>query len=240
MASRRMQEAYALGVITLVSCIGSVGLTLALTSIPAVQSTAMGNAGQAYGAPAAATSIVVLIYIARTFRLQSEESRLQREILVSQTQESRLQRETLEAQTTELALQRESSLDQHKTARRSAEAAVRARHIKLLEMAINDPLLMECWAGYSSNISNDRKKQYLYCNLIISHCCMCYELGYVNDDEVQASLRHILSNEVVREFWESTRAPRNIVAPHGGKLRKFYDFAELAYLYHPSGDGVTQ
>ncbi|MGW7661633.1 DUF6082 family protein [Streptomyces sp. NPDC054756] len=233
-----MRETVVLTVITCISCIGSVGLTLALTSVPAVQSTAVGNAGEAYGAAAAATSIVVLVYIARTFRLQSEESRLQREILQSQTEESRLQRQTLEAQTVELSLQRENSRDQQMAAQRSAEAAVRAQHIKLLEMAIGDPLLMACWSGYG-DVPDDRKKQYAYCNLIISHCYMCYELNYVNDDEVQASLRHMLGNDIVREFWVSTRPSRNQISPYGGKLRKFYDFGEIAYLC-ANGDGVPQ
>jgi hypothetical protein len=212
--SSRMRETCILGITTLVSCIGSVGLTLALTSLPVIQSSATGNAGQAYGAAAAATSVVVLIYIARTFRQQGEEARLHREVL--------------EAQTIELSLQREGSQAQHKTVQRSAEAAVRARHIKLLEMAINDPLLMECWAGYG-DLPNDRKKQYMYCNLIISHCCMCYELEYVNDDEVGATLRGIFSSEVVRSFWESTRTARNRTTPHGGHMRKFYEIAELSY-----------
>ncbi|WP_221740747.1 DUF6082 family protein [Streptomyces sp. RP5T] len=224
MASRR-RETYILAITTLVSCVGSFGLTLALTSFPGIHSTASGNAGQAYGAAAATTSVVVLVYIARTFRHQSEESRMHREVL--------------EAQTAELCLQREAGQSQHNTVRRSAEAAVRARHIKLLEMAMDDPLLMQCWPDYGPDTSHNCRKQYMYCNLIISHHCMCYELGYFTDEEVEASLYHIFGNEIVRSFWEKTRAPRGRTAPHGGLMRKFYDMTELAYLRRVDGDGVT-
>ncbi|MEV8545623.1 DUF6082 family protein [Streptomyces sp. NPDC051572] len=221
-----MRETCILGITTLVSCVGSVGLTLALTSLPVIQSSATGNAGQAYGAAAAATSVVVLIYIARTFRQQGDEARMHREVL--------------EAQTAELSLQRESSQDQHKTVQRSAEAAVRARHIKLLEMAINDPELMQCWPIYGVADSDEHRKQYLYCNLIISHHCMCYELGYFTDEEVEQTLYHTFGNEIVCNFWEATRPARTRTAWHGGQMRKFYDLAELTYLRRLSDESVTQ
>lgn len=207
--SGRIRETYILGIITLISCIGSVGLTLVLTSLPVIQSTAAGNAGQAYDAAAAATSVIVLVYIARTFRHQGDEARINRELI---------------------SLQRDDTQGQHKTVQRSAEAAVRARHIKLLEMAINDPELMQCWPVYGIADSDERRRQYLYCNLIISHHCMCYELGYYSDDEVEQTLRHIFTNEIVRSFWETTREARSRNAPHGGTMRKFYDLAELTYL----------
>ncbi|WP_371654156.1 MULTISPECIES: DUF6082 family protein [unclassified Streptomyces] len=238
-ASSRTREIYILALTTLASCAGSVGLTLALTSLPVVQSTATGNAGQAYGAAAAATSVVVLVYLARTFRHQGDEARLHREALQAQTAELSLQRKALEAQMAEITLQRETSQNQHKTTQRSAEAAVRARHIKLAEMAIDDPLLMQCWPDHETGTSADRRKQYMYCNLIISHHCMCHELGYFTDEEVEASLCHLFSNEIVRSFWEGTRAARARTTPHGGTMRKFYEIVELAYLRQLRGEGVA-
>ncbi|MFE7856846.1 DUF6082 family protein [Streptomyces sp. NPDC057403] len=197
------------------SCLVSVGLTIGLTNLPGIQSNAQGNAGQAYGAAAATASVIVLIYIARTFHQQGEEARMHRE--------------ALEAQRLELAMQREGAQEQYKSAQRAAEAAVRSQHRKLLHMAIEDPLLMECWPRYGE-VSEARRKQYMYCNLIISHHCMCYELGYFTDAEVEYSLYHIFESEVVREFWEVTRRGRDRTTPHGGTMRKFYDMAEVAYM----------
>ncbi|GHA56013.1 hypothetical protein GCM10010372_65170 [Streptomyces tauricus] len=150
-----------------------------------------------------------------------------------------MHREVLEAQTAELCLQRESSQEQHKTVQRSAEAAVRARHIQLLEMAMNDPALMRCWPIYGTASSDEGRKQFLYCNLIISHHCMCYELGYFTDDEVEQTLYHTFGNEIVRTFWEVTRPARARTAWHGGTMRKFYDLAELAYLRQVGDGGVA-
>ncbi|MFC8667154.1 DUF6082 family protein [Streptomyces sp. NPDC057199] len=223
--SSRIREIFVLGTTALVSCVGSFGLTLALTSLPIIQSTETGNAGQAYGAAAAASSIVVLVYIARTFHQQVSEARLHRGII--------------ESQTAELCLQRESTQNQHETVKRSAEAAVRARHIKLLEMAMADPLLMQCWPNYDPGISNDRRKQYMYCNLIISHLAMCYELGYLTDDETEENLRHAFTGDLIRDFWRSSSGTRARTAPYGGHMRKFYEIAELAYSQRITSDGVT-
>ncbi|MBW8798250.1 MAG: hypothetical protein JF597_33110 [Streptomyces sp.] len=224
--SSHMREACILGITTLAACAGSAGLTMLLTSLPAIQSPATSNAGQAYGAAAAATSVVVLIYIARTFRHQNDEARMHREVL--------------EAQTAELCLQRESAQGQHKTVQRSAEAAVRALHVKLLEMAIDDPALMKCWPIYATADTEEVRKQYLYCNLIISHHCMCYELGYFTDEEVEQSLYHAFGNEIIRNFWETSRPARTHTAPHGGIMRKFYDLAELAYTHQMNDQGVAR
>ncbi|MFK0154871.1 DUF6082 family protein [Streptomyces sp. NPDC090499] len=223
--SSHMREACILGITTLAACAGSAGLTMLLTSLPAIQSSATSNAGQAYGAAAAATSVVVLIYIARTFRHQNDEARMHREVL--------------EAQTAELCLQRESTQGQHKTVQRSAEAAVRARHIQLLEMAINDPALMKCWPIYGLADTDEKRKQYLYCNLIMSHHSMCYELDYLTDDELEECLFHAFSNDILRDFWESSRSARNRATPHGGHMRKFYDLAELSYARRSDSRGVA-
>lgn len=224
--SSHMREACILGITTLAACAGSAGLTMLLTSLPAIQSPATSNAGQAYGAAAAATSVVVLIYIARTFRHQNDEARMHREVL--------------EAQTAELCLQRESAQGQHKTVRRSAEAAVRARHIQLLEMAINDPALMKCWPIYGLADTDEQRKQYLYCNLIMSHHYMCYELEYVTDEELEESLYHAFSNDILRNFWKASRPGRNRSTPHGGHMRKFYDLAELSYARQSEEQGVAR
>jgi hypothetical protein len=212
---RRVREIFVMGIIIAGSCFGTVGLTLVLTSFPGLQSAENGNAGQAFGAAAAATSVVVLIYIARTFHRQAEEIQIHRQVL--------------DAQRLELALQREDASNQYKSTQRTAEAAVRGQHRKLLEMAIVDPALMECWPSYDREVSEKRAKQYVYSNLIISHHCMCYELGYFTDAEVEESIYHIFNSAVIREFWEVTRASRNRTTPHGGGMRKFYDAAESAY-----------
>ncbi|GGL62484.1 hypothetical protein GCM10010129_02610 [Streptomyces fumigatiscleroticus] len=198
-----------------------MGLTLALTHLPALQSNAAANAGQAFGSAAAASSVVVLFYIARTFHHQGKESRMHRELL--------------EAQRLELAMQRQVAEGQHKSAQQAAAAALRRQHQSLFRMAIGDPLLMDCWPGYGPDVTGDRRRQYMYANLVISHHAMCYELGYYTDDEVEEALFHTFGSAVTKEFWEATRSSRDSSTPYGGGMRKFYDLAESAYHRHVSG-----
>ncbi|MFE0251431.1 DUF6082 family protein [Streptomyces sp. NPDC059010] len=211
--SRRAREVWVLVTITIASCAATIGLTLFLTSFSGIQSTATGNAGQSFGAAAAATSVVVLIYIARTFHQQGEESRMQREVL--------------EAQRAELALQREVAENQHHMTRRVAEAAMREQHRKLIQMAIDDPLLMAVWPGYGSEVSDGLRKQFMYANLIISHLWTHWNTG--ERDEVEKTLDHIFSSPTIRDFWERTRVSRDLSLPSDGGLRHFYDTVELAY-----------
>ncbi|MFF7286567.1 DUF6082 family protein [Streptomyces griseorubiginosus] len=213
--SRRAREVWILVAITVASCAATIGLTIFLTGFPEIQSTEKGNAGQSFGAAAAATSVVVLIYIARTFHQQGEESRLQRA--------------ALEAQRTELALQREVAENQYDTARRVAEAAMREQHRHLIQMAIDDPLLMAVWPGYGCEMSEDLRRQFMYANLILSYQWMCWDTGYLEHNEIENTLHHIFSSPKMQEFWEKTRIPRDLSTPHSGGMRGFYDAAEMAY-----------
>ncbi|MEV0220060.1 DUF6082 family protein [Streptomyces sp. NPDC050704] len=185
-----------------------------------LQTSANGNAGDAFGSAAAASSVVVLFYIARTFHQQGEESRMQRQLL--------------EAQRLELSMQREIAEGQHKSSQQAAAASFRRQHQSLLQMAIGDPLLMECWPGYGPEVTGDRRRQYMYANLVISHHAMCYELGYYTDDEIEEALYHTFGSAVTQKFWKETRSRRNSSTPYGGSMRKFYDLAELAYLRRAS------
>ncbi|MFF5307375.1 DUF6082 family protein [Streptomyces sp. NPDC013161] len=216
-----IREVCVLGITTLAACVGSVGLTMLLTSLSTIQSTATSNAGQAYGAAAAVTSVVVLFYIARTFRHQNNESRMNREVI---------------------SLQREDAQIHHDAMlERSSQAMVQGQHLKLLQMAIDDPLLMECWPNYGANgVPDELRRQYMYCNLIISHHYTSYELGNFTDAEVEETLRYTFKSAVIRNFWDATRFARSRTAPHGGTMRKFYDMAELAYLSNQEdGEGVA-
>ncbi|MEU7580689.1 DUF6082 family protein [Streptomyces sp. NPDC041068] len=203
--------------VIMTSCVSTVGLTIFLTSFTSIQSAETGYAGEAFGAAAAASSVVVLVYIARTFHRQGEEARMQRE--------------ALEAQRTELSLQRGVAENQHETSRRVAEAAVRGQHRHLLQMAIDDPTLMAVWPGYGPDVSEERQRQFMYANLIISHWCMCYELGYYSEAEIVDSLSHTFSSAKILDFWETARIPRDSSTPHTGGMREFYDLCELAYQH---------
>jgi hypothetical protein len=204
-----------MGASVLASCLGTIFLTLMLVRVPGIQSSDSGNAGQAFGAAAAATSAVVLIYIARTFRRQGSDSRMHLDVL--------------DAQRAELALQREDARSSHEILQRTAEAAVRGQHQGLMHMAIEDPELAAVWPGYGPEVPEERTKQYLYANLIVSFHCMVYMLNYYTDHEAEENICYLFKSRVIRDFWEDTREARTQNSPYGGKMRKFYELAESAY-----------
>ncbi|MFF4255009.1 DUF6082 family protein [Streptomyces sp. NPDC001663] len=198
-----------------VSCVGSIALTLALVHVPGLQSSASGNAGQAFGAAAACASFFVLLYAARSFHQQAEEFRMRRVEMAAQCEELRANRE-------------DARLG-HESAFRAAEASVRGQHVMLTRMAIEDADLSAVWPGYGAEFDPVRTKQYRYANLIISFQCMSYQLKYNTDDEVLELMQHLFSSPVIHDFWAETRETRNRVTPYGGSMRKFYELAELAF-----------
>ena len=214
---KRVQSMLGVG---LISCIGSIALTLSLVHIPGLQSSDSGNAGQAFGAAASCASFFVLLYAARSFHQQAEEFKMRREEMATQCEEIRAQRE-------------DARLG-HESAFRTAEAAVRAQHVTLTRMAMEDPDLSEVWPGYAPDLDPRRVKQYRYANLIVSFQCMAYQINYYTDDESLEIMQHLFSSSIIREFWSETRTGRNRTTPYGGSMRKFYDLSELAFERYSS------
>lgn len=210
-----MRHVCVVSIVGAVSVVGSIALTIVLVKIPGLQSSGSGNAGQAFGAAAASASFFVLFYMARSFRLQAEESRLRREEVAEQYAEMKLQR--LDAK------------NGHNSAERMAEASVRGQHVVLMRLAIEDPELAAVWPSYGPGVSGDCKKQYFYANLIMSFQSMAYGLNYTNDDEALEVMQHLFSSPIIYDFWATTRPARNRITPYGGKMRKFYELAELAW-----------
>lgn len=220
---RPVREAGAMAGIVILACLASIALTLALVRIPGLQSAQSGNAGQAFGAAPGATSIVVLIYVARSFNRQREETRMQREFLESQQSELVAQRQS------ELIALREDAHVSNECALKLAETAIRGQHNSLITAAIADPLLADVWPGYGPNVSHETRKQFLYANQIISFECMAYTIGVFNCDEAEEMMYHLFQSAPLRLFWEHTRMGRTQATPHGGKMQKFYELAELAF-----------
>ncbi|MFF3659687.1 DUF6082 family protein [Streptomyces olivochromogenes] len=220
---RSVKEIGATAAIALICCSASIALTLLLIRIPDLQSPQSGNAGQAFGAASGATSIVALIYLARTFHHQREEMRMHREILVAQ------QGETLTQRQAELTALREDARISNECALKIAESAVRSQHHALISAAITDPTLADVWPPYGQGVAGDARKQFLYANQIVSFECMAYTLNVFDCNEAEAMMYYLFESAPMRNFWEITRAARLHSTPHGGKMQKFYELAENAY-----------
>lgn len=194
--------------------------TMAMTTVPTLQGQGSGNAGQAYGAVASCSAVLVLFFMAKTLRLQRKETSLQRQELELQRQEMRLQR-------TELELQREEMRRSAGELHRSAEAELRGLHMQLLKMSIDDPDLAEVWPEYAPGLSTNRNRQYLYANLIYCHSMLMHKLHMVNDREIIGHMRYIAKAPIFRSYWEAARPNREEIEPnsHEGHFADLVDEA---------------
>ncbi len=181
-------------------------LSIVMTLVPGLRTAGSGNAGQAYGAAASSSAVLVLFYMAKTLRLQRDETTLQREELALQRQEMQLQR-------TELELQREEMRRSAGELHRSAEADLRRLHMELLKMSIENPELAKAWPEYAPGLSVKRNRQYTYANLMYCHFMLAHQLGMVTDREVLGHLRYITSTEIFRGYWEAGRRLRAELDP---------------------------
>ncbi|MFC1442100.1 DUF6082 family protein [Streptacidiphilus sp. N1-10] len=108
----------------------------------------------------------------------------------------------------ELAMQRDALSKSHWELRRSAEADLRRLHMELIKMAIDDPALADVWGAYRTEIPMERRRQYLYANLIFSHLYLNHKLQIADDAEMLGHLRVITKNEIFREYWKEASGSR--------------------------------
>jgi hypothetical protein len=222
---RMLKELATVSMMVMASCVASILVTMFLVRVPGLQSPQSGNAGQAFGAAAGVTSMIVLVYMVRTFHQQRQETQMQRELL--------------DAQLNEVMSQSEYARVNNECAQRMAEATVRAQHYALIGAAMDDPLLADVWPSWGSDISEEKRKQFLYANLIVSFQCMAYMVNYMTADEVESSMFHLFRSDVIRDFWERSRSARAAGTAPGGAMWKFYEMTELAYQHYlADGPGV--
>ncbi|UNO41987.1 DUF6082 family protein [Streptomyces sp. MST-110588] len=211
--NRLKQAGLTIGAV-LIACLCCAALSVLLVHIPGLQSAASSNAGQAFGAAAAASSAVVLFYMARTMRMQENESKMQRLALSSQQEVLETQCRATGATNGEL--------------HRTSEALIRGLHMSLMKMAMNDPELAATWPLYDPEVCFTRNKQFFYINQVLSMHLLMYEVGY-SERHLGAGLRYQFSNPLWREFWETRRAARGELVPPDTVEGEFSQVVERAY-----------
>jgi hypothetical protein len=162
----------------------------------------LANVGESFGALNAIFSGLALAAVVVTFWAQLNELKSQRQ---------------------ELALQRESLTRTQKELYRSAEADIRRLHVELIKMAIDDPVLARVWPLAQCELSPERRRQYLYSNLILQHQRLQVRLG--TDAELHSQIRHTFASPIVREYWQNTAGSRAQLLVPGTEE---YRFAEAA------------
>ena len=169
----------------------SVGVTAVLAVIldPSLGAR-MGNLGQIFESVNAAFSGLAFIALVVTFRLQYDELKLQRAELQNQHQ----------------------AMDKSQGAlRRSAEADIRALHMQLIKMSMDDEDLAAVWPQYVGPISPVRSKQNKYANLIIQHHRMLYELDHNSAEDIRGAIRYLFTSSLMRNYWKGRMVARRVM-----------------------------
>jgi len=169
----------------------SVGITAILAVVLGTKLQGqMGAIGQIFESVNAAFSGLAFIALVVTFRLQHDELRLQRSELQNQHQ----------------------AMDKSQGAlHRSAEAEIRALHVQLMKMSMDDEDLAAVWPQYQGPISPVRSKQNKYANLILQHHRMLYEMKHLDVADIKGILRYLFTSPVMRSFWQGRVIARGVM-----------------------------
>ena len=108
----------------------------------------------------------------------------------------------------------------------------REHHLHLLEMAITDPSLLPCWAGWGVDPANyptpARWRRFLYVNLIISYSARDYTIGNGSDHWLQVELARLFQGEPARQYWEIARKIR-LESADNASARRFCELVDNEY-----------
>ncbi len=124
--------------------------------------------GDYFGGISAVFSGLALLLLVFTLLFQQRELRMQRE---------------------ELTLQRQELISSRQELRRSARADLRALHVQLTEMAMNDAALASVWNDYPDE-PHEVVRQYLFANLTFGHFLLFFEWGEISEEELLGTPVH--------------------------------------------------
>src|SRR5690348_6189841 len=181
----------ALGMILVASLIGVASVGLAAVFSGAGRPTGWEQINEAFGVVNSVFSALALIVVGLTLWVQYRELKMQRR---------------------ELHEQRLTADETARALKMSAEADLRARHVELLKMAIDDPALASVWPSLGDNITPERSRQYLYANLILQHQALALRSETRNVDYIREVVRFCFTSPMLREFWGHTMAARRQMA----------------------------
>jgi hypothetical protein len=136
----------------------------------------------------------------------------------------------------ELRLQREALVRSQQELKRSAEADLRALHLDLIRMAIENSDLVVAWPELDANLPPERAQQYLYANLILQHYRMQLIVGDRSLEQVRAYVRFSFQSPIVRAYWAASEQARRAVNPAGTSTSEFDQLCDEVYREGPAAE----
>lgn len=136
----------------------------------------------------------------------------------------------------ELSLQRRELTRTHAQLYRSAEADVRAVHVELLKIAIENPELIKVWPGFES-VPVERGRELLYTNLVFAHHLLAFRLENLRPSEMRGHLRVLAQSAKFRDYWEFTHPQRALLDPESDEVQ-FGRLVDAAILEHEQRNSI--
>jgi hypothetical protein len=155
--------------------------------------------GEYFGGVSAVFSGLALLLLIVTLLFQQRELKLQRR---------------------ELALQREDLAASRDELRRSAEADMRALHVQLTKMVMDDPALAAVWNDFTGESARSLR-QFLFANLTFSHYILAHSWGSYTDADLLVHARNLLASPVFQNYWARTRAHKSDLSPETPEAHVF-------------------
>ncbi|MFG3660409.1 DUF6082 family protein [Streptomyces sp. NPDC047706] len=133
--------------------------------------------------------------------------------LLFQLRELRMQRQ-------ELALQRQELIASRDELHRSAEADLRALHVQLTQMVMDDPALAQVWNDYPGE-EPAVVRQYLFANLTFGHYLLVYKWGGITESALLEYARSLIRSPAFQRYWAASRAAKEGLPPDSDEGRLF-------------------
>ncbi|MEU8401452.1 DUF6082 family protein [Nonomuraea sp. NPDC048892] len=122
---------------------------------------------------------------------------------------------------------------QGKETRATRKESARGYHVQLMEMAMRDPVYLDCWGSLDRHRTPDELRQHLYLNLIVSYWEMRYQVGDMPDRVLRSlATAELFTTTPGRRFWAEARIHR-LRAAKNRKMRRFNEIMESAYQATP-------
>ncbi|MBL1085171.1 hypothetical protein JK359_24905 [Streptomyces actinomycinicus] len=109
--------------------------------------------------------------------------------------------------------------------------AHRSAHRELVLLTLSDPAYQVCWEPPNTPMTQERWKQLLVANLIVSMWSTDYKLGLMDDHLLRAVLEDYFRGEIGRAYWHNSGPSWHRYFARSGDRheRRFLALAEDAY-----------
>ncbi|MFD3454395.1 DUF6082 family protein [Streptomyces sp. NPDC058691] len=183
--------------VLVLTAVVAVALGKLMVTLASPSGTGADSAASTFMAANAAFSGLALAAVLVTFAVQQRKARHHRH---------------------ELSMQRRELTRTHAQLYRSAEADVRAVHVELLKIAIENPELIAVWPGFES-VPAERGKELLYANLVFAQHLLAFRLDNLRPSEMQGHLRVLVQSAKFRDYWAFTSPHRAVLDPDGDEVQ---------------------